>query len=92
MVPACAIVCLFAMAACAATVVKYHPDGSKTAEIKVPLGMQYDAETDTLSGDPKAIEAMGNAATKAIEVGGEAVTKFAIEQAAKAAAQQQGAQ
>jgi len=79
-------------AGCYATVERYQADGKTLAsKAKVPLGMQYDVKTDTLQGDPKAIEAMGAAASKVIDVAGDEVAKYAIDKAAQANAQANGA-
>ena len=84
------LICL-ALAGCFATVKRYQADGKTLlSETKVPLGMQYDVKTDTLQGDPKAVEAMGAAASKVIDVAGDEVAKYALDKAAQANAQANG--
>ena len=72
------------LAGCAATVKQFDAAGNVTSEAKIPLGMTYDSETKKISGDPLAIEALGRAAVPAMEMAGEAVTRYAIEKAAEA--------
>lgn len=74
-----------ALGGCYATVTRYQADGKTPASVaKVPLGMEYDVTTDKLTGDPKAIEAMGVAGSKVIDVAGDELARYAIEKAAEA--------
>src|SRR5690349_15827990 len=81
LVPA-VLVIAFSLAGCYGIVQKYAPDGKTVAaEFKVPLGMEYDAASDKLTGDPKTVDAMGKAANAAIQVAGDEVAKHVIDKA-----------